>query len=194
MTTDPVRVLGISGSLRKRSLNGALLRAAIRIATEDGLPIVFETADIGALPLYDEDLRAAGWPEPVARLRRSFETNDAVLFVTPEYNYSVPGVLKNAIDWASRPDGKTPSPMTGKPFAVMGVSGGMSGTMRAQYHLRQIAVFLDMHAVNKPEIFVRQGNDAFDADLNLKDETVRKLVGQLLGALVAWTRRLGPQV
>jgi len=187
MTTDSVRVLAVSGSLRRGSYNTALLRAAIEIAETEKLPIRFDVADIRDIPLYDDDLRAAGYPEPVQKLRSSIAAADAILFVTPEYNFSVPGVLKNAIDWASRPPSQ---PFADKPFAVMGASGGMSGTMRAQYHLRQIAVFLDMHALNKPEIFVRNAKDAFDADGKLVDPTTRALVAEQLRALVDWTRRL----
>lgn len=188
MTNDSLRVLGVSGSLRKGSFNTSLLRAAIEIAETEALPIRFDTADIRSIPLYDEDVHAVGFPEPVKKLREAIAAADAILFVTPEYNFSVPGVLKNAIDWASRGPAQ---PFADKPFAVMGASGGMSGTMRAQYHLRQMAVFLDMHALNKPEIFVRNAKQAFDAEGRLVDEHVRKLVSEQLRALVHWTRRIG---
>jgi chromate reductase, NAD(P)H dehydrogenase (quinone) len=164
-----------------------LLRSAIAIADDQEVPLTIDIADIREIPPYDEDVRLAGWPEPVQKLREAVGKADALLFVTPEYNYSVPGVLKNAIDWVSRPPSQ---PFAGKPFAVMGASGGMSGTMRAQYHLRQIAVFLDMYALNKPEIFVRNAKDAFDESGSLKDETTRKLIGELLGNLVGWTRKI----
>jgi len=185
MTT---RVLGISGSLRKGSFNSALLRSAVSLAASEKLPIEFETADIHEIPLYNDDMRSQdGYPAVVTRFREQIAKADAILFVTPEYNYSVPGVLKNAIDWASRPPNQ---PFAGKPFAVMGASGGMSGTMRAQYHLRQIAVFLDMHALNKPEIFVRNAKDLFEGDpLTLKDDAVKKLVVDQLKALVDFTKR-----
>lgn len=186
MTTDSLRVLGVSGSLRKGSYNTALLRSAVEIAEVEKLPLHFEIADIRGIPMYDEDLRTAGTPESVQRFRDAIAAADAVLFVTPEYNYSVPGVLKNAIDWASRPPSQ---PFADKPFAIMGASGGLGGTMRAQYHLRQIAVFLDMHALNKPEVFVRGAKDVFDADGRLKDDATRKVVAQQLTALVDWTRR-----
>ncbi len=189
MTIETIRVLGISGSLRKGSFNSALLRAAIEIAEAEKLPLVFETADIQEIPVYNEDLRtsAGAFPPPVQAFREAIGRADAVLFVTPEYNYSITGVLKNAIDWASRAPAQ---PFAGKPYAVMGASGGMSGTMRAQYHLRQIAVFLDLHALNTPEVFVRNAKDMFDADLKLTDAATRKVVAQQLAALVAWTRRL----
>jgi chromate reductase len=182
MSTDSLRVLGIAGSLRKASFNRALLRSAVEIAVETQLPIAFDIAEIGDLPLYDEDLRGSGFPAPVERFRHQVAAAEAILFVTPEYNYSVSGVLKNAIDWASRSEGKEPQPFAGKPCAIMGVSGGPSGTMRAQYHLRQIVVFLDMHALNKPEVFGGEGK--------LVDEPTRQVVGQLLGAFVPFARRI----
>jgi chromate reductase len=189
-TSDSVRVLGVAGSLRKASYNRALLRAAVEIAAKEKLPIAFKIAEIGAIPPYDEDVRTAGLPEAVDELRRAIKRADAILFVTPEYNFSIPGILKNAIDWASRPESTEPQAFVDKPFAIMGASGGMGGTMRAQYHLRQVAVFLDMHPLNKPEVFVRNAKEVFDADLRLKDEPTRKVVAQQLAALVAWTRRL----
>src|SRR5580693_8102376 len=153
-----ITILAICGSLRQGSFNKAALRAAIE---EKPPGMTIETADIGSIPLYNEDVRALGFPPPVERLRGQIAAADALLFVTPEYNYSLPGVLKNAIDWASRPPNQ---PFAGKPLAIMGVSGGMGGTMRAQYHLRQVAVFLDMHPMNKPEVFVRSGRTVFDSE------------------------------
>src|SRR3954470_3127341 len=151
-----MNVIGISGSLRKGSFNTAALRAAQGLAPE-GMTI--ERAEIGDLPLYNDDVRAAGFPPPAERLRAQIAAADAVLLVTPEYNYSISGVLKNAIDWASRPPSQ---PFEAKPLAIMGASGGMGGTMRAQYHLRQVAVFLDMVPLNKPEVFVRSAQKLFD--------------------------------
>jgi chromate reductase, NAD(P)H dehydrogenase (quinone) len=181
---EVIRVLGVSGSLRKGSFNTALLRAAIA-QTPAGMQI--EVASIADIPPYDEDVRAQGFPEPVARLRAQIVASDALLVVTPEYNYSVPGVLKNAIDWASRP----PSPpFAGKALAIMGASSSVGGTMRAQYHLRQMAVYLDLHPLNKPEIFVKSAAGAFDAEGRLTDETTKKLVSQQLEALVVLARRL----
>ena len=146
-TTNPtLRVLGISGSLRKGSFNTAVLRAAVELAPA-GMSI--GVADLQEIPIYNEDVRAKGFPDPVQRLRDAIAAADALLIVTPEYNYSIPGMLKNAIDWASRPPSH---PFAGKALAIMGASGGMGGTMRAQYHLRQVAVFLDMHLLNKPEV------------------------------------------
>lgn len=188
--SDALRVLAVSGSLRKGSFNTALLNAAIGIAKAEGLSLEFDIANIADIPLYNEDLRGEGLPPAVQTFRDQIERAQGVLFVTPEYNHSVPGVLKNAIDWASRPgaNGK-PHPFAGKPFAMMGASGGMSGTMRAQYHLRQIAVFLDMHALNRPEVFVRNAKSVFDANLSLTDEPTKKVVTDLLRAFATWTKR-----
>lgn len=128
MSTDTIRVLGISGSLRKGSFNTSLLREAVAIAEAEKLPIRFDIADIREIPPYDEDLHVAGVPEPVRKFREAIAAANAILFVTPEYNYSVPGVLKNAIDWASRPPSQ---PFADKPFAVMGASGGKRNDARA---------------------------------------------------------------
>jgi chromate reductase, NAD(P)H dehydrogenase (quinone) len=182
--SDTLRVLGISGSLRRASFNTALLRAAIAAAPA-GVDVV--VADISDFPPYDDDVRARGFPAPVARVREQAAQADALLVATPEYNYSIPGVLKNAIDWVSR--GPNP-PLSGKPLAIMGASQSMSGTMRAQYHLRQIAVFLDMHPINKPEVFVRVAQNAFDPSGVLTDEATVKLLPQMWTSLVAWTRKL----
>jgi len=127
-------------------------------------------------------------PEKVIDLKSRIRNADAILFVTPEYNYSVPGVLKNAIDWASRPYGD--SAWTGKPVAVMGASIGALGTARAQYHLRQMFVFLDMFAVNQPEVMISNAHKYFDVDGNLTDDVTKKLISQLLEGLVALARQL----
>ncbi len=176
--------LGISGSLRKDSLNTRLLRAAQELAP-DGVTI--DILDISDIPLYNEDIRVSGYPPTVTAMREAIRAADALLIATPEYNYSVPGVLKNAIDWASRPPDQ---PFAGKPLGIMGASGGLSGTMRAQYHLRQIAVFVDLIPINKPEVMVRNGSDKFDAAGRLTDEDTRAYVKKLVEALEAWTHRL----
>ncbi|PYM63887.1 MAG: NADPH-dependent FMN reductase [Candidatus Rokuibacteriota bacterium] len=186
--TRPVHVLGFAGSLRAHSLNRALLRAAIEL-TPEGLGI--EAFDLGPLPLYDGDVEAAGLPEPVQTFRRRIAAADALLLVTPEYNYSVPGVLKNAIDWASRPPDQ---PFRGKPIALMGASPGRFGTARAQYHLRQMCVFLDMLPVNRPEVFISAASDKFDPEGRLVDEPARREVRALLEAFLVWTHRLQPTV
>src|SRR5579859_6561559 len=178
------KVLGIAGSLRKGSYNKLALRAVVELKPAD---MEIESFDIAPIPLYDEDLRERGFPPVVQDLREKIRAADALLIVTPEYNYSMPGVLKNAIDWASRPPDQ---PFAGKPLGIMGASGGMGGTMRVQYDLRRVAVFLDMHPINKPEVFVRNSPQAFDREGNLLDEATKNLVKQHLGALAAWTKAL----
>lgn len=182
--TKPLRVLGISGSLRAESYNRALLRAAVDLAPAD---MTVETADISSIPLYNEDVRVKGFPPPVETLRRQVAEADAILIATPEYNYSMPGVLKNTIDWVSRPPDQ---PFAGKPLAIMGATVGNGGTIRAQYHLRQTVVFLDLRPLNKPEVFISRAAEKFDASGKLSDETTREIVRKLLAALAAWTRQL----
>jgi chromate reductase len=184
----PVRVLGVPGSLRKGSFNRGLLRAASEMLPEG---MTLDVYELGALPLYDGDVEAAGLPEPVQDFQRRIEAADALLFATPEYNYSMAGVLKNAIDWGSRPSpARATQPFNGKPVAMMGASAGMMGTGRAQYHLRQTCVFLNMLPLNKPEVFVAAAATKFDASGRLTDETLRTRIRQLLEALAAWTQRL----
>jgi chromate reductase len=186
--TTPIRVLGIPGSLRKGSFNRGLLRAAGEMLPEG---MTLDVYELHAVPLYNGDVEAAGLPEPVQELQRRIEAADALLFATPEYNYSMAGVLKNAIDWASRPSPARPAqPFNGKPVAMMGAGAGMMGTGRAQYHLRQTCVFLTMLPLNKPEVFVAAAATKFDASGRLTDETARTVIRQLLEALAAWTRRL----
>jgi chromate reductase len=179
-----VKTLGISGSLRKGSYNTAALRAAAELLPEG---MTLEMADIAQFPLYNEDVRQAGFPPPVQKLRDQIVAADALLFVTPEYNYSMSGVLKNAIDWASRPPNQ---PFDGKPVGMMGVTPSLWGTTRAQYHLRQSCVYLNMLPVNKPEVLIAGAQGKFDAELRLTDKATRDLIAQLLMALRDWTHRL----
>lgn len=182
--TEQSLVLGISGSLRKNSNNSGLLRAASELLPE-GMSL--EIYDIAAIPLYNNDLVAEGLPPSVQEFKTRIAAADALLIATPEYNYSIPGVLKNAIDWASRPPNESSFP--GKPLAIMG-AGGVMGTSRAQSHLRQIASGLNMLALNKPEVMVQRAWEKFDQDGNLTDESTRKQVKDLLAALQEWTLRL----
>lgn len=177
-------ILGIAGSLRKGSYNRAALRAAQSLAPEGA---VVETFELNAIPPFNQD-EEANAPAAVRELKARVRAADAILLVTPEYNYSIPGVLKNAIDCASRPYGD--NSWDGKPVAVMGASIGTLGTSRAQYHLRQCFVFLNMHPVNQPEVMIPNAQNLFDAEGNLKDENTRKRVAALLEALVKWTHHL----
>lgn len=181
---DPLVILGVAGSLRKESFNRALLRAAQDL-TPAGARI--ETFELDGMPPFNQDEEANPHPR-VAEFKQRIRAADAILFVTPEYNYSIPGVLKNAIDCASRPYGD--SAWTGKPVAIMGASIGALGTARAQYHLRQMFVFLNMYPVNQPEVMVSNAHQRFDQEGKLTDETSKKLVQQLLTELVSWTKRL----
>ena len=183
--TRGISVLAICGSLRSGSYNKMALQEAIAAKPPT---MTVEIADISAIPPYNEDVRAQGFPPPVETLRRQIAAAAALLFVTPEYNYSMPGVLKNAIDWASRPPDQ---PFAGKPVAIMGAAAGMGGTVRAQYDLRRSCVFLDMHPLNKPEIFIGAAQTKFDASGRLTDETARGLIRDLMAALEGWTRRIG---
>ncbi len=181
---EPIVILGIAGSLRKESFNRSLLRAAQELAPQGAR---IETFEIEGIPQFNQDEEANPHPR-VAELKQRIRAADAILFVTPEYNYSIPGVLKNAIDCASRPYGD--SAWTGKPVAVMGASVGTLGTARAQYHLRQTFVFLNMYPVNQPEVMVSNAHKRFDQEGKLTDDTTKQLVQQLLSELVNWTKRL----
>ncbi len=181
---NPIRILGIAGSLRKGSYNRAALLAAQQL-TPAGTEI--EIFDLEGIPLYNQDNEQQP-PERVLQFKARIRAADAILFSTPEYNFSISGVLKNSIDWASRPSGD--NAWQGKPVAVMGVTGGLLGTARAQYHLRQIFVTLDMKAVNRPEVMIGSAHERFDATGNLTDTKTQGLIKRLLETLVAWTKQL----
>ena len=186
----PLKFLGIAGSLRRKSYNRAAL-----VAAQGLLPVgvELEIFDLEGIPLFNQDLEAT----PVARLiefKKMIRAADAIVFATPEYNYSVPGVLKNAIDSASRPYGQ--SAWTGKPVAVMGASMALFGSARAQYHLRQTFVALNMYQLNQPEVMIGHAGDvdaAFDADGKLIDAGSQNLIRQRLENLASWTRPLRTQ-
>jgi chromate reductase len=182
--TPALTFLGICGSLRAASLNAAVLRAAATLVPEG---VSLKTADIADIPLYNGDVEAQGLPAPVQALRAQIKAADALLFCTPEYNYSIPGVLKNAIDWASRPP---EHPFAGKPIAIMGASPGALGTARAQYQLRQVFIFMDGKLLNKPEVMIGGAMGKVDAQGNLTDEPTRQLIAAQLVALKAWTLQL----
>jgi chromate reductase, NAD(P)H dehydrogenase (quinone) len=179
-----VNILGIAGSLRRESYNKALLRASLNLVPETSSLTICE---IDKIPLFNQDLENS-LPDTVKEFKNKLKAADAILFVTPEYNYSIPGVLKNAIDWASRPYGD--NSLEGKPVALMSASIGMLGGARAQYHLRQSLVFLNMHPINRPEIMVPFAPQKFDDKGNLLDDKTRQLIRDLLQNLVAWTQKL----
>ena len=173
------KILAMSGSLRKNSFNTAALHAAKELAPAG---VSIDIADLSGLPLYDEDLRHNGsFPEPVQKLRDKIAAADAVLFACPEYNYSVSGVLKNAIDWASRAPAQ---PFDGKAFGILGVATGLLGTSRGQWHLRQIMVGVNAFGVNAPQVYINNAAQKFDASGKYTDEAGRDLVRQLIEAIV----------
>lgn len=179
-----VSILGIAGSLRQGSFNKAILRAAKELVPAGASLDIF---DLGGMPLFNQDLENQP-TEKVTAFKAAIRAADALLIATPEYNYSIPGVLKNALDCASRPYGD--NALDGKPLAIMGASIGMLGTARAQYHLRQSCVFLNMHPLNQPEVMIPFAQDKVDATGRLTDEKTREKIGELVQALVVWTKRL----
>lgn len=180
-----LNILGFAGSLRNGSYNRALLQVAADLVPKDAKLNIF---DLEGIPPFNQDLENS-MPEIVKEFKAKIRSADAILIATPEHNYSIPGVLKNAIDWASRPYGD--NSFDGKPVAVMSASTGMLGGARAQYQLRQVFVFLNMHPLNRPEVFVTFANQKFDEKGKLTDEKTKEVIKQLLQALVAWTRKLG---
>ena len=181
---DKIKILGIVGSLRKSSYNHFMLKAAQQLVP-DGAEL--ELLEIKGIPVFDQDNETMP-PSVVVEFKRRIEHADAILFATPEYNYSLPGGLKNAIDWASRPYGK--SAWAGKPAAIMGASVGSLGTARAQYHLRQVLVAQDMPVVNQPEVMIANAAHWFDENGTLSDQPTRQLISKLLGELVTLTRNV----
>ena len=182
----PLTIIGIAGSLRAGSINRALLDAALDLAPHHMAIRVF---DLSPIPLYNSELDTdERRPAVVNEFKQAIAEADGLLIATPEYNYSVPGVLKNALDWASRPGGN--SPLKGKPTAIMGATGGMWGTVRAQTHLRDILASTGTPVVLKPEVLVASAREKFDDQCNLTDEPTRLFVSDLLSALEQLIYRL----
>jgi chromate reductase, NAD(P)H dehydrogenase (quinone) len=182
--STPLSILGIPGSLRKGSYNRLALRVAQQLAPADAKLEIF---DLHGIPLFNQD-DEQNPPPALTEFKRRIRAADAILFATPEYNYGLPGVLKNAIDCASRPYGD--SAWNGKPVGIISAAAGVLGGARAQYHLRQSFIFLNMYPLNGPEVMIAKAHEKFDANGNLTDETANKLIAQLLQNLVDWTRRL----
>jgi chromate reductase len=179
-----IKILGFAGSLRKNSYNRSLLHAALEWVPKD---TELEIFDLEGIPPFNQDLENQP-PQKVKEFKEKIRAADAILIATPEYNYSIPGVLKNAIDSASRPYGD--NAFEGKPVAVMGASIGMLGTARAQYHLRQCFVFLNMYPVNQPEVMVPFAQEKIDQNGRVTDQKTKEKIRELLESLVAWTRSL----
>lgn len=184
MTTyTPIHVLGISGSLRRDSYNSALLRAAAELMPPE---MTLEIFDLSHLPMFNPDSEKP-FPDAVVELRTKLAQADALLIATPEYNGSISGALKNAIDWASR---SPKQPLNGKPTAIIGISTGNFGTLRAQLHLRQILTHVGALTLGKPEVLVGRAEQAFDVQGHLADPTTRGFLRDLLSSLAEWTSRV----
>jgi len=186
--SDPavIRVVGLAGSLRKDSLNRALLRAAVELAPPS---LRIEVFDLDAVPLYNGDVEAEGDPPAVAALKAAIAAADGVLFATPEYNHGVPAVMKNAVDWASRPP--RGAPLGGKPVGIIGASPGATGSARGQSQLRQAFEFTNSYCLPQPEVLVFRAHEKFDASGALVDEATRSFLGRYLAAFEGWVRRFG---
>ncbi|MEM4297821.1 MAG: NAD(P)H-dependent oxidoreductase [Nitrososphaerota archaeon] len=184
MVEGQITVLGFAGSLRKGSYNKALLRAAVELMPKNAKLEIF---DLEGIPLYNQDLEG-DMPVKVKEFKEKIRRADAILIATPEYNYSFSGVLKNAIDWASRPP--EDNSFEGKPVALMSASTGMLGGARAQYHLRQVLVTLNVYPINRPEVMVPRAGEKFDSSGILIDEEARTKIKELLENLVAWTMKM----
>ena len=184
MNEKKIKILAFAGSLRRESYNKALIETAKELAPEN---VEIEIFDLAKIPLFNQDLEQ-NMPEPVKEFKKKIKEADAILIATPEYNRSVPGVLKNAIDWASRPYGD--NSFDDKPVAVFGATGGsVVGTSAAQLHLRQIFSFLNMHPVEKPQLYITGASEKINGG-RVVDEQTRELIKELVKALVQWTLRL----
>src|SRR6266540_1650010 len=187
-TRDRIRILGLSGSGRRGSYNTALLEAAKQLVPQS---IILETFDISKLPLYNQDLEAA-MPTQVKEFKRKVEESDAILFAVPEHNYTITAVMKNAIEWGNRPPND--NSWDNKPAAIISASSGPRGGVRAQLHLRQIMVDLNMHPINRPQLLVANEDGKFDANMKLTDLQIRETLRNLLIQLAEWTRRVQPDL
>jgi chromate reductase len=184
---ETLKVVTLLGSLRRASLNAAIARALPALAPE-GMSVT-PLGSIGEFPVYNADLQAQGFPPAVTAMAEAIRAADGIVVVTPEYNYSIPGGLKNAIDWLSRvPD----QPFAGRPMAIQTASQGMLGGARAQYHLRQAMVFLDAFILNKPEVMVPQAQAKVSEAGELTDEATRKVIAAQLAAFAAFIARVRP--
>ena len=183
MTARPLTIVGLAGSLRSGSFNRALLRAAQELAPPS---LTIEIFDLIEVPLYNGDVEAQGDPPPVAELKRAISAADGVLFVTPEYNHGVPAVMKNALDWASRPPGS--AALAEKAVGIIGASPGITGTARGQSQLRQAFEFTNSYCMPQPELLVFKAHEKFDAAGNLADDATAKYLVRYLVAFERWVR------
>ena len=183
-TTTSLTIAGIAGSLRRGSFNRSLLAATRELAAP---AVVIEILSIADIPLFNQDLEVSGVPRAVTGLRERVRAADAILIATPEYNHSVPGVLKNVLDWLSRPT--RASALEGKPAALVGASTGLIGTARAQDHVRQALVFTNSPTLLQPEVLLSKAAEKFDSDGRLTDEATRRVIVEFLEAFKAWIPR-----
>jgi len=185
MQSDTLNVLGVCGSLREGSLNRKLLQAARELAPDGTEVRVFDLHDV---PLFDADVEAQGDPDGVTELKHAIRAADAVLIATPEYQHSMPGVLKNALDWASRPP--SDPPLARKPVAVIGATPGRFGTARAQVDVRKVLAYNDSLVLTRPEVMLPRAKDAFDDQGRLTNDAARRFLAELLRNLASWTRHV----
>jgi len=183
--TDTLKIAAISGSLRDSSYNTSSLKAAAELAPEG---VELDIITLHDLPLYNADVEAEGFPEAIQKLQKRIRAADGVLFATPEYNYSMTGVLKNAIDWLSRPHGD--APLAGKPAAMIGATPSIVGTARAQAHLRDVMYYNAMPLLSSAEVLIFKANEKFDAGGRLTDPDSRKFLGKLMQEFTDWIRQL----
>lgn len=178
-----MKVLAFAGSLRKNSFNKSLLNEAVKLTPKE---LEVEVFDLAPIPLYSKDIELVGFPEPVANLREKIREADGVLIATPEYNYSISGVLKNTLDWISRPPEQ---PFSEKPIGIMGASDGGFGTIRAQMHLRQIFVTLNSFVMNRPQVHIRDADKKFDEKGNLLDEEDKEKIKKFMESFASWIKK-----
>lgn len=188
MPEDRLTVLGIAGSLRRRSYNRGLIETAHEIAPRG---MLIQTADLAPIPLYNADIQVEGDPPPVVALKAQISAADALLIATPEYNHLLSGVLKNAIDWVSRPPAE--AVFRHKPVAIMGASGGPTGTARAQLALRQVLTSVECYVLPGPQVLIGSAGDRFDTEGHLTDDRAREQIRALLRALAEWVDLLRPR-
>lgn len=184
MKEDKIHILGFAGSLRKKSYNRMALQTASELIGSDA---EFEIYELDDIPLYNEDVRKEGFPDSVGDFRERIRRADALLIASPEYNHSITGVLKNAIDWVSRPPDQ---PLNDKPVAIMGATSSIWGTVRSLEHLRQVLHTLNARVLVKPEVLIAHAAEKFDEHGNLTDKMTRTFIDELVHELVTWTRRL----
>lgn len=182
---DQIKILGFAGSLRRASYNRGLIRAALELDPPGTTLEMFQLDDI---PLFNQDVEELGDPPAVAAFKKALAAADALLVATPEYNHCIPGVLKNALDWASRP--RVTSPLRDKPVAILGASSGPGATARAQANLREAFVFVGAVVMPLPEVLVAKAGEHFDADGNVTDPELRASIAELVEALARWTARV----